>query len=123
MYKLYNCNPKNKKTGDCVIRAFTLASGKTWEQTLTDLFEIALKEKSVPNDISVYTKYADKLNFKKRKVELVNRKKPTVKSFCETHKTGTYVLRVAHHVVTVKDGFYHDIWDCGSKSVYLYWEV
>lgn len=123
MYKEYNNNPKNKNTSDCVVRAFSLASGKTWEDTLTDLYKLAIKYKSMPSDKYIYTKYADLLGFEKCKIELINGKKPTIESFCKIYPNGTYILRVANHLVTVKDGFYHDAWDSGCKSVYMYWKI
>lgn len=123
MFKQYNNNPRKIKTCDCVIRAFSFASGKTWEDTFTDLCNIALQEKSMPNDIKVYTKYAEQLGLTKYKIELVNGKRPTVKSFSDTHQKGTFILRLANHITVVKDGIYYDIWDCGKKSVYLYWKI
>ena len=123
MYQKHNANPKGRKTGDCVIRAFSLASGKTWEDTLTDLYRIAMDLKTSPTESETYAKYADQLGFVSHKVELVNGHKPTPKTFAQSHPAGTFVLRLAHHVVTVKDGVYYDIWDCGAKSVYKYWEV
>jgi hypothetical protein len=46
----------------------------------------------------------------------------TVDSFAQAHPKGRYLLRVANHFVTVVDGFYYDIWDCGCKSVYGYYK-
>lgn len=123
MYKEYNNNPKNKKAGDCVVRAFALASGKTWDATLTDLYNIAMQIKYMVNDKQVYTRYAESLGFIACKIELKNGHKPTVKTFTEDRPSGIYILRIANHLVTVKDGVYYDSWDCGYKSVYTYWRV
>jgi len=123
MYKNINLNPKNKKTSDCVIRSFSMASGKTWDQTLTDLCNIALQLKVIPNDKEAYTRYAESLGFTKCKVEVINGHKPTVKSFSASHPEGSYILRCANHIVTVKNGNYCDVWDCGNKSVYMYWKA
>jgi hypothetical protein len=122
MYKNLNLNPKKKKVSDCVIRSFALASGKTWEETLTSLYEIAIQQKTIPNEKETYTKYAEILNFKKCKIELINGHKPTVKSFSELHPKGIYILRCAGHIVAVKNGNYIDTWDSGYKSVYMYWQ-
>ncbi len=121
MYKKLNVNPKNKKAGDCVVRAFSIATGESWDKTLTDLFQIALKIKFMPNDKETYSKYAESMGFIVRKVELKNGHKPTVKSFAEDNKSGVYILRVANHLVTVINGEYIDSWDSGYKSVYMYW--
>jgi len=121
---LHNANPKGRKNvGDCVIRAFSFASGKSWEQTLTDLFNISLDIKSVPNDKDTIEKYAKNLGYITKKAEVINGHKPTVESFASSHKQGKYILRVAQHIVTVLDGKYYDTWDCGEKSVYKYWKV
>ena len=33
-YIEYNMNPKNKKTGDCVVRSISFATNKKWEKVL-----------------------------------------------------------------------------------------
>ena len=47
--------------------------------------------------------------------------RPTVESFTKEHKEGTYILRVANHIVASVDGMYYDTWDSGHKSLYGYW--
>ena len=49
-------------------------------------------------------------------------KRPTVSSFAKEHKTGTYIINVANHVVAVVDGIYYDTWDSGDCSVYGYFK-
>ena len=43
LYIKYNANSKNKKTGDCVIRAICTALNKSWVDTYTDLFNNTIK--------------------------------------------------------------------------------
>lgn len=49
------------------------------------------------------------------------KKRITVEEFAKSHKEGRYILRVSNHVVTVRDGYYWDIWECGDCCVYGYW--
>lgn len=49
-------------------------------------------------------------------------KRPTVERFALDHPQGTYICKVAHHVVAVVDGKYYDTWDCGKYSLYGYFE-
>ena len=49
-------------------------------------------------------------------------KRPTVLSFAKEHKEGVYILRVAHHLVTVQNGIYYDTWDCADCCLYGYWQ-
>jgi hypothetical protein len=123
MFQLHNANPKNKKSADCVVRAFSFALNKSWDTIYTELAEIGMKIKAMPNEKSVYSKYAQQSNLTQCKVELTNGKKPTVSGFAKQFKTGTYILRVANHLTVVQNGKYYDTWDCGDKSVYMYWKI
>lgn len=42
-FELRNVNPKNKKTGDCVIRALTIATEQPYEVVRDELFELMKK--------------------------------------------------------------------------------
>ena len=48
--------------------------------------------------------------------------RPTVDEFAKDHPNGTYICKVAHHVVAVVDGEYYDTWDSGWRSMYGYYE-
>lgn len=123
MYVNLNINPKQRKASDCVIRTFALALNQSWEDTYRELCELGVKMYRIPNEKATYEKYAKNKNMEKKKIELVNGRKPTVESFADSHKKGTYILSVANHLVAVINGKYYDSWDCGHKSVYTFWEV
>ena len=53
-YINYNANPKGLKTGDCVIRALSKATGKSWDEVYAELCEIGYKKKKLPNNDCVY---------------------------------------------------------------------
>ena len=59
----FNANPKDKKTGDCVIRAISTATGKSWDDVLDELTEVAHTVKSVPNNKECYEVYLEKNGF------------------------------------------------------------
>ena len=54
--KAYNCNPKGKKSCDCVIRAIAYASCQSWEKVFDDLSVIAKKNCTIINEKKVYEK-------------------------------------------------------------------
>lgn len=119
----YNANPKKKETGDCVVRAICKATGKEWDAVYRELCEIGFELKVMPNDDEAWKEYLKRNSFIEHKIS--NRKgskRPTVESFAKDNKKGTFVLRVANHIVSSVDGFYYDLWDCGDKSLYGYWE-
>lgn len=128
MYKYYQPNRKDLKDqyGDCTIRALSKALGVTW----LEAFELTIpycKEYQCTNIFdmprNLVNEVMSKLGFRYHGVSNTKgSKRPTVASFARSHKTGVYIANVAHHVVTIVDGVYYDKWDCGSKSLYGYYE-
>jgi hypothetical protein len=121
--KYYNPNPKKLEIGDCVIRALCKATDSDWDTIYRELFEIGFELKVLPNDDLAWKQYLKNKGFIEHKISnKKGTKRPTVASFAQTNKKGTFVLRVANHVVACVDGYYYDLWDSGNKSLYGYWE-
>ena len=124
-YKYYQPNSKDLKDkyGDCVIRALTKALNMEWLQVFDEIQPIS-RELQVPfNCRPCYEKYVENKGFKYYGVSnKKGAKRPTVEMFTKEHKVGTYILRVAHHLVTVVDGVYYDTWDSGKCCLYGYWK-
>ena len=130
-YEFFQPNPSwdNSKSRssyrrqDCGIRGICAATGKSWEEVY-DLLAISGKEvhDAQTSDSSI-ERALIKLGFVKKTAKVVKgQKRPTVASFAKEHTT-PYVLRVAGHIVGIKDGKYYDCWDCGSCAVYSYYEL
>lgn len=49
MYVRHNENPNNANRGDCVIRAISLATGQTWDDTYVDLAVLGFGFKDMPS--------------------------------------------------------------------------
>lgn len=108
-----------KGIGDCMIRALTVALDCTWREAW-DHFSAAARALQDNTATALYE------CLKKRGWVYVpcpaikGHKRMTPERFCREHKTGVYVLRLAGHVVAVKNGKFWDIWDCGRGCVYGY---
>lgn len=123
-YKYYQPNKKDLKDnyGDCVIRAICKATGKTWLEVFDELIPYAREIQAHPNDKTVYEKYLADLGFTWTGLGAVKGKKRlTPDTFYKEYPTGTYILRLSGHLVTVENGYYFDTWDSGEKCVYGYW--
>ena len=124
----YQPNKKDleDKFGDCTIRALSKVFDCSW----LEAFEMTLpfcREYQTPNIFNLPCKLErevmKKLGFVYYGVS--NRKgerRPTVESFAKGHPVGRYIVNVANHEVAVVDGKFYDTWDCGSKSLYGYYE-
>lgn len=124
-YKYYQPNKMDLKDtyGDCVIRALTKALNKEWIEVFDELVPIARKFQCMPNSKPCYEKYLIDNGFTYHGISnKKGTKRPTVDRFTKDNSTGTFVLRVANHIVTVVDGIYYDTWESGDKSLYGYWE-
>ncbi len=124
-YRYYQPNKKDLKDnyGDCVIRALTKAMQKDWLEVFDELQPIS-RELQVPfNCKPCYEPYILNNGFEYHGISnKKGTKRPTVLSFAKEHKEGVYILRVAHHLVTVQNGIYYDTWDCADCCLYGYWQ-
>lgn len=124
LHKYINPNPLKKETGDCVFRACCLATGKDWDTVYKELFEIGFELKVPPSMKEAYDEFLKRNGFTYVGVSSKKgTKRPTVTQKAkETKGTNTIIVcRVANHIVTAKEGFFWDLWDSGSKSLYGYW--
>lgn len=124
-YKYYQPNKLDLKDryGDCVIRCLTKVLDKGWLEVFEELLPYAKEMQCMPNSRPCYEKYLRDKGFVYYGISnKKGSKRPTVDRFTKDHKTGTYVLRVANHLVASVDGMYYDTWDSGYKSLYGYWE-
>ena len=124
----YQPNKKDLKDkyGDCQIRALSKALNISW----VEAFDLTIP---ICREFQTSTIFGGSCNIGKdnlaklgfRYVGVSNKKgtkRPTVDSFAKDHPVGTYICKVAHHVVAVVDGKYYDTWDCGDCSMYGYYE-
>ena len=114
----HNNNPKGKRTGDCVIRAISLALGKSWIEVFDDLTKIAREKASVVNSDEVFFEYLSNYDRETPKAQK-GKKRLKVGELDD----GTYIIKVANHLTCVKDGVLMDTWDCRNKCVYRYWII
>lgn len=92
-----------------MIRALTKALNMEWLDVFDEIHPIS-RELQIPfNCKPCYEKYLEVKGFIYHGISNAKgKKRPTVQSFAKDHKEGIYVLRVAHHVVTVVDGYFYD---------------
>ena len=107
-----NPNPLGKQTGDCVIRAISVATNQSWRQTYRDLCSLGERQADLPNSNAVWGMY---LRDKGGKQFLLPESCPaciTVSAFCERDPNGVYVIGTGDHEFT---GNFHR----GRMSVFV----
>ena len=127
----FNPNPKirfNKRTGepqkwhlgDCSVRSVCAATGLTWVEAYNKMSESALKVFEPFNCSKGFEQCMLDFGFKKMSYPK-GKTRETVKEFADNHKNEIAILVLSGHFVCCKNGNYHDVWDCGNKTVYNYY--
>lgn len=122
MYVYFNNNPKEKNTGDCVIRAVSKALGVSWLQAYMDLYVLGMQLGDLANSDAVWTAYLKSKGFKKRIIPDTCPDCYTVGQFAADHDEGVYVLGTGTHAVTVVSGDVYDAWDSRNETPIFYME-
>ena len=129
MKMVYNTGGREKYfkgyAGDCVTRAFAIATGRDYKEVYDELSAMLPKGQSARDGVpqKICRKYADQIGW-----EWVPCM--TIGSGCKVHLRsdelpgGTIICRVSKHLVAVIDGVLQDTYDCtrgGTRCVYGYW--
>lgn len=124
-FHYYNANPKNRITGDCVVRAICTALKKPYEEVYRELLESCLKSGYSIASKENYSKYLELQGWVKQKQpRKSDGTKYTGKEFCKklANKNQTYIAHIGgHHIVAIVDGKVNDIWDSTDGCIGNYW--
>lgn len=113
-------SPKRWRIGDCAVRAICKASGMEWIEAYRFATESALKVFEPFNCSFGFAQVMKDLGYEKVSYPR-GQKRETVREFCKNHPNITAVINLASHFVTVENGKYYDVWDCGGCTAYNYW--
>lgn len=136
MFIKLNLNPFGLDTGDCVIRAITLALNYNWFMVHDELSFLSRKMGDMPSSNRVWKTYLTGKGYKEEMAQNTCPNCLTVKQFCKTHPKGHFVLSVCEytrarenlivtgtHVVAVIDGDYYDTLDSGGDVPLSYFYI
>ena len=86
MWKYYNANPHGNNVQDCVVRAISVAEGKSWDETYEKLSDIAQDEGILLDDVRFVENYLDK------RYKRVCHYSKTVGEFLKEFPKGIYLI-------------------------------
>lgn len=126
-YHYHNANPKDRRTGDCAIRAIAYALMKGWDEVIDEMLPLVHKYKQMFDWPDLYTKYLKQNGYTQgSQPKHPDNTKFTGEEFCRLlDKLGMndpVVVHIGSHhtsVVAKHDGKYkvQDIWNCSRDKV------
>ena len=117
MYKFYNANAIGNRANDCVVRAISVAEGKSWDETYEELSDIAQEQGILLDDVNFVEEYLDN---RYRRVPHMSK---TVGEAVEEFSKGTYLITMEGHITVVVDGILYDTFDCRDRIIRCIWYV
>ena len=120
MYKKFLNNPCGKSTGDCAVRAISLALDTDWYEAFDLLVREARKMCDMPSADAVWGSGLRQHGVIRFAIPNSCPSCYCAEDFCYDHPVGIYVLAFGGHVATVRDGILLDSWD-SSAEIPLYY--
>lgn len=123
-FTYHNANPKDKVTGDCVVRALAYANDMTWDEVFFELCSIGINKKLMPNNEKVYEQFLKDRGWRKQK-QPVNDDgtKYRAFNFCNViaRPENRYIISMRRHLTVIANRKVVDIWDCSKEVIGVYW--
>lgn len=117
-----NTNPINNLVGDCVIRAISVLTDESWDETYLGISAQGFTMKDMPSSNAVWGEYLKRKGFRRSILPDTCPSCYTVEQFCRDYPYGRFLLATGTHVIAVINGDYIDTWDSGGEIPIYYWE-
>lgn len=118
-FKYLNVNPDGETTGDCVVRAISLATGIDYFDVSEDLIISADQLNCDALYVCCYANLLDNIY----NLEPIECEGLTAGEFADIYPYGRYIIRMDAHLSCVIDGCIYDIWDCRNEFLTHAWRV
>lgn len=121
MYVHINPNPYGNYVDDCVIRAISIVTDRSWDYTYVHVCLQGYIMKNMPSVGSVWGAYLSSIGFTHDQIHIDCSNCYTVRDFCYDNPEGIYILVTGSHVIAVISGDYYDTWDSGDEMPLSAW--
>ena len=117
MYRYYNANALNRYEDDCVIRAISCATNRSWDYVYDYLSDIAQYEGTLLDKKEFVINYLD------RTYRRINDVDGTVGYISSLYPNNILLITMRGHIVCSKYGIIYDTLDCRDREVEHIWIV
>jgi len=118
MYEYYNANPYNRHIDDCVVRALSVLTGKSWYEVYDELSDLASNKGQMFDSVEFVEDYLDKRY--PRECHYAK----TVGEFAIEHPYGNYAVTMNGHITAITDGgVIIDTFDPSKRIMRCAWRI
>ena len=117
MYRFYNANAVNKFEDDCVIRAISCATNRSWDNVYDYLSDIAQYEGTLFDKKPFVISYLD------RTYERLYGLHGSVGYISSLFLNNILLITTGGHIVCSKHGIIYDTFDCRDRETEYVWLV
>lgn len=117
MYKFYNANSKGRFVNDCVIRAISTATGKSWDYVYNMLSDLAQEQGTMMDDAEFVRWYLD------TRYERVPYLPYTVGEVAGEYPDMVLIISMDSHITTSVNGVVLDSFDCRRRVAEEAWII
>ena len=117
MYKYYNANALNRYEDDCVIRAISCATDKSWDYVYDYLSDIAQYEGTLLDKREFVRNYLDRTYIR------LDGLQGSVGYISGQFSDNTLLITMKGHIVCSKNGVIYDTFDCRNREIENVWLV
>ena len=111
--------PSKKKRGDCVVRAITIALGKSYEEVFNGLCDLAKETGFFPSHEETWSLYLKNNGWIKNKPQNFDGNLKRLEKF--NSRGITAIVKTRLHLVCVSEGKIFDTVDCKYSCANSYW--
>lgn len=115
-FRYYNANPLNRNVNDCTVRAISLATNRSWDNTYDRLSEYAQTQGIMPSEVNYIDEFLED-NYNKVYSNRYSQR-ITVKDFLSNNPYGTFLITMKGHITCAIDGCIYDTFDPGNRIIW-----
>lgn len=115
MFRYYNANPRKRNVNDCTVRAISLATNRSWDETFEELSKFAQAQCIMPDEIKYIDEY---LSRRYDRICGCNGSQITIGQFIKDFPQGIYLITMSGHITCVIDGCIYDTFDPSDRYIW-----
>jgi len=117
MFIYHNTNPYNRHIEDCVLRAISTLTNKSWEETSDELNDLANDMGYMFSNVEFVENYLDNRYLRECHYS------KTVGEFAKEHPYGKYAVTMDGHITAIINGNILDTFNPSNRIMRCAWRI